>query len=71
MLDSRSPLTHFGETPDPVSGCKIANVSFMKRQWDSTGKARGTLANAHAGLHSGRTMAHSSTAKGRGLLLPE
>ena len=31
----------------------------------------GTLPNAHVGRHSGHTMAHSSTAKGRGLLVPE
>jgi hypothetical protein len=29
------------------------------------------LGQRHVGRHSGHTMAHSSTAKGRGLLLPE
>ena len=31
----------------------------------------GTLPNTHVGRHSGRTMEHSSTAKGCGLLVPE
>jgi hypothetical protein len=37
---------------------------------EPTGKARGFLSDAHVGRHPGHTMAHSSTAKGRGLLLP-
>ncbi len=36
-----------------------------------TAGRRGTLRNAHVGRHSSHTIAHSSTAKGRGLLLPE
>jgi len=38
--------------------------------WSPTGKARGTLLHAPVGQHPGLTLAHSSTAKGRGLLLP-
>ena len=51
----------------------------MKSKWSPTGKARGTLANAHVGRHSptnpgqaGHTMAHSSSRfVPGGLLLPE
>jgi hypothetical protein len=38
--------------------------------WSPTGKARGTLLHAPVGRHPGQTLAHSSTARGRGLLLP-
>ena len=38
--------------------------------WSPTGKARGTLLHAPVGRHPGQTLPHSSTAKGRGLLLP-
>ncbi len=39
-------------------------------KWSPTSKARGVLVNAPVGRHPGQTLAHSSTAKGRGLLLP-
>jgi hypothetical protein len=38
--------------------------------WSLTGKARGAVVNAPVGRHAGQTLAHWSTAKGRGLLLP-
>ena len=38
--------------------------------WSPTGIARGTLLHAPAGRHPGQTLAHSSTGKARGLLLP-
>jgi Ser-tRNA(Ala) deacylase AlaX len=37
---------------------------------EPTGKVSGTILNAPVGRHPGQTLAHSSTAKGRGLLLP-
>lgn len=46
------------------------NFSSPPCQWSPTGKARGPLSDAHVGRHPGHTMAHSSMAKGRGLLLP-
>jgi hypothetical protein len=38
--------------------------------WSPTGIARGTLLYAQVGRHPGQTLAHSSTGKARGLLLP-
>jgi hypothetical protein len=38
--------------------------------WSPTGIARSTLLHARVGRHPGQTLAHSSTGKARGLLLP-
>jgi hypothetical protein len=58
--------------------CLVIILKITDTKWSPTGKARGPLSNATWGdiprLSSGQaghTMAHSSTAKGRGLLLPE
>ena len=45
--------------------------SFNRFWWSPTGKARGTLLHAPVGRHLPTDVGtHSSTAKGRGLLLP-
>jgi hypothetical protein len=54
------------EKVDNPSGSPLEYIE----SWSPTGKTRGALVNAPAGRHPGRTLAHSSTAKGRSLLLP-
>ena len=42
----------------------------MASQWSPTGKARGTVFHVPVGRHPGQTLAHTSTGKARGFLLP-
>jgi len=42
----------------------------MASQWSPTGIARGTVLHVPVGRHPGQTLAHTSTGKARGFLLP-
>jgi hypothetical protein len=48
----------------------ILLLSKVIVQWSPTGKAPWHLTDAQVGRHPGQKLAHSSTAKGRGFLLP-
>jgi hypothetical protein len=48
-------------------GFRDSNFEFMEPH----GQSPWSLGQRHVGRHSGHTMAHSSTAKGRDLMLPE
>ncbi len=52
---------------EKVNAKKIDLLCIMEPH----GQSPWYLAQRHVGRHSGHMMAHSSTAKGRGLLLPE
>jgi len=55
--------------PAPV--CRQAGTGRgFREMWSPTGIARGTLLHARVGRHPGQTLAHSSTGKARGFLLP-
>ena len=49
---------------------RILAIELDSYLWSPTGVARGTLLHAQVGRHPGQTLAHSSTGKARGLLLP-
>ena len=78
---SKSPESLMEEQPTCLTRAVVVSTvdltkfilsmwSFMLNRWSPTGKVRGLLSDAHVGRHPGHTMAHSSTAKGHGLLLP-
>jgi len=58
--------------PHGQSPCLHAEVPTFAETFRAgvSARRRGPLSDAHVGRHPGHTMAHSSTAKGRGLLLP-
>jgi hypothetical protein len=47
-----------------------APVIDPQKMWSPSGIARGTIVHAQVGRHPGQTLAHSSTGKARGFLLP-
>ena len=47
-----------------------APVIDPQKMWSPSGIARGTIVDAQVGRHPGQTLAHSSTGKARGFLLP-
>jgi hypothetical protein len=59
--------------PQPLEIFLVRGLGLESRsgsQWSPTGIARGTFLHARVGRHPGQTLAHSSTGKARGLLLP-